>query len=330
MQNIIEGKPYVYECGGKELAKVLYYFGYIPDVSSTEYKIVCPFHNDLNPSMIVDLNKGTFFCFGCGKSGDAFQFVRNVYKNESELSCLIKFFKILKSNKVEKINFSNRTKKRKKTNVELYDIAHDYYFGLSKVNWLKDKTDEVIEARKYMKKRGFKSTTLSKCNAKITYNNSYQIIFPMFDNDEFKGWVCRTTLKEVESKRKYLYNEGFSRATTLVGNYKNCDYIIVVEGYMDRLKFLQFGVENVVAILGWKMSKEQEMKLKKSGVKYIISALDNDECGRKGTVYLKTIFKNVIRFSYIKGIKDPGEMSKQKFDLMYERTMKKLYKISSQ
>lgn len=329
MQNIIEGKPYVYECGGKELAKVLYYFGYIPDVSSTEYKIVCPFHNDLNPSMIVDLNKGTFFCFGCGKSGDAFQFVRNVYKNESELQCLIKFFKILKSNKVEKINFSNRTKKRK-TNVELYDIAHDYYFGLSKVNWLKDKTDEVIEARKYMKQRGFKSTTLSKCNAKITYNNSYQIIFPMFDNDEFKGWVCRTTLKEVESKRKYLYNEGFSRATTLVGNYKNCDYVFVVEGYMDRLKFLQFGVENVVAILGWKMSKEQEMKLKKSGVKYIISALDNDECGGKGTKYLRTIFKNVVRFSYIKGIKDPGEMTKQKFDLMYEKTMKKLYKISSQ
>ena len=143
----------------------------------------------------------------------------------------------------------------------------------------------------------------------------------MLDNGKFRGWVCRTMRKDIEAKRKYLYNEGFSRANTLVGNYGSEKYVFVVEGYMDRLKFIQYGIDNVVAILGWKMSAEQERKLKEKGITHVISALDNDECGRKGTKYLQTIFK-VTRFTYLKGIKDPGEMSEEKFEKMYRRTMK--------
>lgn len=320
MQKIQEGKPYVYKCGGNELAKVLYYYGYIPDYKSNEYKIVCPFHNDLNPSMIIDLTKGSFFCFGCGASGDAFHFVEMVNKKDNSLKAMLKFLKILKSNKVEAINVSNRVSNKKQSE-ELYNIAYDYYYGLSNIDWENDNFEEVNKTREYMKARGFPPKILSKCKAKVTYNKQYAIIFPMFDNDVFKGWVCRTTLKDVEKKRKYLYNEGFMRRTTLVGNYNKKDYVFVVEGYMDRLRFVLYGIDNVVAILGWKMSKEQEMKLKNNGVKYIISALDNDECGIKGTEYLKTIFSNVTRFQYKPGIKDPGEMDKKSFKQMYEKTM---------
>ena len=90
---------------------------------------------------------------------------------------------------------------------------------------------------------------------------------------------------------------------------------------MDRLKFVQYGEENVVAILGWKMSAEQIEKLKSKGITKVISALDNDECGRKGTEYLKKFF-DVTRFAYLKGIKDPGEMSENDFEKMFRRTMR--------
>ena len=53
----------------------------------------------------------------------------------------------------------------------------------------------------------------------------------------------------------------------------------------------------------------------------VISALDNDECGRKGTKYLQTVFE-VTRFQYLKGVKDPGEMDKKTFQKCYERTMR--------
>lgn len=327
MEQIVVGKPYKHKCNGEELAKVLTYYGYIPDVQSTEYKIVCPFHEDINPSMIVNLDTGTFFCFGCNCTGDAAKFVELSNPKLNTLQAFLKYLKILKSKKVKKLDFSNRIKKHKKPSQELYDISWDYYYGLSNIDWVKDTSVEVIQTRNYMLQRGFTYDTLNKCQAKITYNNMYPIIFPMLDNGMFKGWVCRTTNKDIEKKRKYLYNSGFSRRTTLVGDYDDCDYIFVVEGYMDRLKFIQFGITNVVAILGWKMTKEQENKLKKSGVKYIISALDNDPCGIKGTEYLKLIFKNVIRFRYLKSIKDPGEMTQELFDKMYKKTMRDLIRI---
>ena len=326
MKKIVEHEPYTFNCDGEDLAKVLTYYGYIPDVSSNLYKIVCPFHQDVNPSMIVDLSEGNWYCFGCGLSGDALKFVSLINKEESEIKSLVRYLKILKSNKVNKLDFSHRKIRRKKADTELYDIAYDYYYGLSKTNWNQAYEDDVGIVKSYMIKRGFTENVLNECGAKYTYNKSYPIIFPMLDNGIFKGWVCRTTDKVIEQKRKYLYNEGFSRATTLVGNYKDQEYVFVVEGYMDRLKFIQYGVKNVVAILGWKMSREQEEKLRKANVKFLISALDNDECGKKGTEYLKTIFKTVYRFKYLKGIKDVGESNKTQFAKMMKKTLKQIQK----
>ena len=310
-----------------ELAKVLWYYNLIPDVSEAVQKIVCPFHDDVNPSMRIDIVENRFYCFGCYKHGSAKDFVYMMdkkYKNcNSELQSYKNYLSILKSKKSSDVKISRTIKIRKKSSSKhLYNIAYDYYHGLSKIDWNKSEIEEVVSAKEYMLNRGFTPDTLNKVKAKITYNNQYGIIFPMLDNGIFKGWVCRTMIKEVEQKRKYLYNEGFSRATTLVGNYGSKDYVIVVEGYMDRLKFLQFGEENVVAILGWKMSQQQIQKLKDRGVKNVISALDNDDCGRKGTAFLKTVF-NVTRWCYMKGIKDPGDMNEETFNKMYKKTMNK-------
>ena len=309
------------------MSKVLWYYNLIPDVSEAVQKIVCPFHDDVNPSMRIDIVENRFYCFGCNSHGDAKDFVYMMdrkYKNcNNELQSYKNYLNILKSRKASDIKVSRTIKiKKKSSSKHLYNVAYDYYHGLSKIDWNNSDIDEVISTREYMLNRGFTSDTLNKVKAKITYNNQYAIIFPMLDNNKFKGWVCRTTNKDIEKKRKYLYNEGFSRATTLVGNYGSKDYVIVVEGYMDRLKFLQYGEENVVAILGWKMSQQQIQKLKDRGVKNVISALDNDECGRNGTAFLKTVF-NVTRWCYIKGIKDPGDMNKETFDKMYKKTMNK-------
>lgn len=311
---------------GTNLAKVLWYYNLLPDINSETYKIVCPFHDDVNPSMIVNLKDGSWFCFGCNETGNSVKFVKlmeSKYNDLNDLQSYKKYVRILKSSKCSEIKInSNIKEKTKLCSSEAYNEAHDYYYGLSKINWKNSNVEEVIKAKEYMKERGFTEKSLQKCKAKITYNKNYGIIFPMLDNDEFKGWVCRTMIKEVEKKRKYLYNTGFSRASTLVGNYGSKKYVFVVEGYMDRLKFIQNGEENVVAILGWKMSNEQINKLKKSGITDIISALDNDKCGKEGTEYLKKFF-NVTRFAYLKGVKDPGDMNKINFDKMFRKTMKK-------
>lgn len=307
---------------GEELAKVLLHYRLIDGLCIYQ-KIACPFHEDVNPSMSINLDEGRWFCFGCNLSGDALDFVKlmeHKYNGLNELEACARYLKILKSDELSDIKINVNHKAAKETSKALYTIAYDYYHGLKLNDWQAPEGQEIQEALQYMQKRGFDSETLNKCKAKVTYNRSYGLIFPMLDNGKFKGWVCRTMIKDIEARRKYLYNEGFSRATTLVGNYGSKDYVFVVEGYMDRLKFVQFGVDNVVAILGWKISNEQINKLRKAGVKRVVSALDNDVCGKKGTEYLKGYF-DVVRFAYLKGVKDPGDMTKESFEKMYNKTI---------
>lgn len=304
---------------GEELAKVLHYYGLLE--GDSEFKIVCPFHQDVNPSMKISLSDGTFYCFGCGVSGNAMRFVELANSDLDKLEACREYYRILRSKKVKHLNVEIRHKNKIADKQALVE-AEDYYFGLKTVDW---RTEECAE-KEYMRKRGFNSKSLNLCKAKINYSNKfYPLIFPMFDLNEFKGWVCRTTDKRVEAKRKYLYNVGFSRRDTLVGSYSS-KVVILVEGYMDWLKMRQNGVKNVAAILGWKITAQQISKLKKQGVKIIISALDNDTCGMKGSEYLKSFFK-VVRFQFPEGVKDPGEMDFETFSRAYERTKKEFRRV---
>lgn len=299
---------------GDALAKVLHYYNYPSDGE----KIVCPFHQDVYPSMQVNFNTGSCFCYGCQKSYDTLSLVKGIEQISDDLKACMKLSYIMTTKKVSKIKAKMVTVKRA-GNKQMLTEAKDYYFNLKTIDWYKERSEEL----KYMQKRGFKRKALMLCKAKYTYNKSYPLVFPMFDNEEFKGWVCRTTLKEIEKRRKYLYNEGFSRATTLCGTYTKGKIVVICEGYMDMLKFKQFGLTNVVAILGWKITAEQIEKLKNKGITHVISALDNDECGRKGTQYLKGFFQ-VTKFQYPKGVKDAGAMTQKQFEVAFKKTKAKL------
>jgi DNA primase len=306
---------YIFNPGGEELQKIFIYYGI-----ELDDQIVCPFHNDHRPSCHIDFINGRFHCFACEAKGNAFNFVQLANSKLSDLKQLLLYHAILNSSKVSKIKIP-KINKSVKSGKDLYTpedelfLAHDYYYGLKSVNW----HDVQSEYKDYMINRGFTSKTLNLIKAKLTItNNKYPLIFPIMDNGEFKGYVCRTTDKQTEKDRKYLYNKGFSRNNTLGGDYKN-KVVVLCEGYMDMLKLKQFGLKNVAAIFGWKITSKQIEKLRAAGVKTIISALDMDKPGRDGTDYLKNFF-NVIEFQFPKGVKDPGELNKKQYNLAYKKT----------
>lgn len=310
---------------GEKLARVLMHYRLITDTYSLQYKIVCPFHADQNPSMLVDLSDGRWFCFGCQKSGDAQGFVRLMekqYHGLNDLQAYKRYQKILSSTEYSDIKITTATKReRKRHNAQLYAEAYDFYHGLSQVDWTREDLPEYMhDCREYMLQRGFTAEMLNFCGCRYTYQRNYELIFPMYDNGKFRGWVSRTRIPEVAEKRKYLYNEGFRRATTVVGEYRNCSTVYIVEGYMDRLKLVQLGIPNAVAILGWKASNQQIQRLQAQGIRHVISALDNDDCGRRGTEWLRKHFV-VTRFRYLKGIKDPGDFTAETFSRMNGRTL---------
>ena len=311
---------------GENLAmhKVLSYYNLTDAdyVRKEKYKILCPFHPDVNASLLVDNRNDTWYCFGCQRRGNAFDFVKEVETKLNDFDIYKKYYKIINnSNLKSDIQFERKTPEQIVIDLK-HDliVAKDYYYNLKQTNW---KEVDNVE-KEYLLKRGFILTTLQKSGAKLTYNTNYPIVFPMRDLGQFRGYVCRTMNSEIEKKRKYLYNKSFSRNTTLVGNYKN-KVVILVEGYFDYLKAKQLGVDYVCAILGWKITTAQIQKLKEIGVKKIISALDDDDCGRAGTEILKKHFKTVT-FRFPKGCKDLCDISSRQ---QYEKARIKTKKMEA-
>lgn len=294
-----------------ELLKIIDYYQ-IP----YEEKIICPFHGDVNPSLKLNIDENFWFCFGCQEGGNAYKFHKKMQElkgEKNEIKILASYERILKgkTKNKEKIILPKVQKKNPKFYRQKLIEAKDYFYGLKKINWIDIDKNKDVEVLDYMMYRGFKRSTLNRFDAKLTYkDDTYPIIFPIKDNGRFKGWVCRTIDPEINKKRKYLYNEGFRRVNTLAGNYKDTEIVMLVEGYFDMIKARQLGIKKVAAVLGWKLTDKQIMKLKAQGVKTIISALDNDKCGEKGTIFIKKYFK-MERFPYPKHIKDMGDMDKE-------------------
>lgn len=52
--------------------------GLEPEKSGREWAVVCPFHDDSDPSLHLNEEKGFFFCFGCHSAGDVIDFSRRL------------------------------------------------------------------------------------------------------------------------------------------------------------------------------------------------------------------------------------------------------------
>lgn len=294
-----------------EFIAVLKHFDMFEPLSS--YKVVCPFHGDKNPSMLINLDDAKFYCFGCGQKGSSFELVKQFYPSYSDFE-VVRCIKRIAGNKEKKVEKRIIHVAEKKLNMP---AVRDYFYNLPKVNWYKADKD----VKSYMKKRGFRMSTLNDADARINATDSYKIVFPILDNGVFRGYVGRTMDKEIEQKRKYIYNTGFRRSKTLSGAYRGKS-VLVVEGHLDMLKARQFGVSNVVALLGWKMSDKQKSKLLHRGVETILCGLDNDQAGEKGYSYLKTLNDfNVIRLHYPEGIKDFGDVDKNVFNTAIKKQL---------
>lgn len=288
----------------QEFISVLKHFDLFEPLSS--YKVICPFHGDKNPSMLINLDEANFYCFGCGIHGSSMEMVKQFYPSYNDFE-VVRCIKRICGNKEQKVEKNIVQVAEKKLNMQ---AVRDYFFNLPKVNWYK--TSDPV--KQYMKDRGFRMATLKRADARINLTDSYKIVFPILDNGVFRGYVGRTTDKDIEQKRKYIYNTGFRRSKTLAGDYDG-PAVLVVEGFLDMLKAKQCGIKNVVAILGWKISDKQRLKLKRRGVKGIVCGLDNDQAGDKGYQYLKSLSEfKVVRLKYPEGVKDFGDVNDNIFN----------------
>lgn len=303
------------------------------------YFCVCPFHDDHNPSMSVNEDKGLFTCFVCHKTGNVFSFVKD-YENVTFLEAV----KIVADRVGIEIDSGYKSVSKYDKHYEAVELALRFY-----QNNLKSADGKL--AREYLNKRGIDQTIIDEFGIGYAPKN-YDTITKLLLNKEFDENILVET--GLSNRGSTLYDLFRNRITFPIHNaagkpvgfsariYENTDeakyintretpifkkgeilfnyhraqnearrlkYLLVVEGQMDAIRLYANGIKNVVATMGTALTNEHIKLLKKLNVK-IVLCMDNDVAGEQATVTNgEALTKAGVELAILRitGAKDPDE-----------------------
>ncbi len=304
---------------------------YVPlKKAGSNYKGLCPFHNEKTPSFTVSGAKQIFHCFGCHKGGNVFNFLME-YKR-------ISFPEAVKE-VAEYCGIALETRggdysAAKDLTEKLYainNIAQEYFVeslwdatagkkaraylqernvkeSVQKIFSLGYARDSYSSLKNYLELREVdlemaKDLGLLNRKERGTYYDKFRdrIIFPIFStNGRIVGFGGRTLSGEKETAKYLNSNESkiYSKRKILYGLYHSKEEIvkedraILVEGYMDLISLYQSGIKNVVASSGTALTDEQ-VKLLSRFTKNIVVLFDADTAGEKAVLRsIELLLKN--------------------------------------
>ncbi|MCX6752267.1 MAG: DNA primase [Candidatus Nomurabacteria bacterium] len=127
------------------------------DRAGASWKGKCPFHNEKTPSFFVSPDRGSYYCFGCGASGDIFTFVEEF--EGLDFKGALKLLADRAGVTLEVYSKNDKDEKETKSEKEkLYEIMEEATKFFEKN--LKENTKESEEARAYLKSRGLTDKTI--------------------------------------------------------------------------------------------------------------------------------------------------------------------------
>lgn len=207
--------------------------------------------------------------------------------------------------------------KRGFTNEQIVEFG----FGLSFANGIED----FAKSKGYSKKDLIDLSLLTEKKEGNSYDfYRHRIMIPIKDNESnyigFGGRVYRQN--EIEKGiAKYINPRNtvlFDKRNTLFNldaakhSIKEKGEVIVVEGYMDALAMRKYGIDNVVAVMGTSLSKENVNQLK-AHTKEITLLFDNDKAGKEAVKnsYTQAVGSSLkLSFASVNDLKDPDEFLK--------------------
>lgn len=284
------------------------------------YWVVCPFHDDTNPSMSVSQELQIYKCFVCQEGGNVFTFLQN-YLKISFIEAVKKVAEIGHIDVSELDDFVPIKKENTMTQplYTMHQEAHDMYSLLLK-------TQDGKKAYDYLRKRnmsdaiiekfeigyasskhslyealnilGYQETDMLKSGLIVESNMHYydrfsdRIVFPIWDDIGrivgFSGRVYQNSSQEskyMNSPESDIFIKGnilyhYHQAKAVMRFH---DFVYLLEGFMDVIALDSIGIENTVALMGTALTKEHIVMLRKLSNTIHLS-LDGDEAGRKATL----------------------------------------------
>ncbi len=316
----------------------------------TSYMGLCPFHNEKTPSFSVHPGRQTYHCFGCGASGDVFNFLMEYEKLSFQEA--VRTLAVRAGIEIPTEDVSEEKKKEISEKSRLFDIQKEaakfYLFklrapeGRIAEEYLKNRglSDETIKSfglgysgrdgsglYHYLKGKGYTDSLLRESGLftwdekKNTMSEKFwnRVMFPIMDiNRKVIGFGGRVF---GDAKPKYLNSPEtklFDKSRNLYGLYaarasrqKN---IIICEGYMDVISLHQAGFTNAVASLGTALTSQQAALLHRY-TKEVLLMYDSDEAGIKAALRGIPLLRNAGLSSRVVNLtpyKDPDELLKAK------------------
>ena len=304
---------------------------------------LCPFHREKTPSFSVESGKQIFYCFGCGKGGNVFQFISLAEKLDyiESVRLLADRAKIVLPESDDTEQAEKAKLKQLVLNINL--LAARYYHellntgkGEAAAAYLSKReisestarrfglgysTDEWDGLVRHLKSNGIEEEHMLQSglimrSSKGTLYDRFKgrLMFPIFDIRGnvigFGGRVLDNTLpKYVNSPETAVYSKGKHLYALNFAKNASSNKLVVVEGYMDVISLHQNGIGNAVASLGTALTESQGRILKKYSEEIIIS-YDADTAGQaatqRGLDLLSEIGCNVKVLTVPDG-KDPDE-----------------------
>ncbi len=145
--------------------------GYINlKAAGSNFRAVCPFHNEKTPSFMVSPDKQIWHCFGCGKGGDLITFVM-----EMEGLDFIETLKLLAPKAGVVLNnkdFSDNSQKNKL--LQIMELSRKYFnFILSSE---KNNSESTKKIREYLVGRGLKKEAIEHWQIGYSLDNYEDLI----------------------------------------------------------------------------------------------------------------------------------------------------------
>ena len=287
---------------------------------------LCPFHDDHNPSMHVDEEKGLFHCFTCGAGGDMLGFYMryNGLTFPEAVSDLAKRANITIENSAPAVKDKSQTgnflkinsavsgfyhrsllESRKGNSARLYlegrnipsQVVEEFKLGYAPDGW--DNLVTYLSKHKIPLSLAEKIGLVVKKNSGDGYYDRFRnrIIFPIANVEgKIIGFGGRRINESDEPK--YINSpesEVYQKRKNFYGLDRSKDHIrknkraIIVEGYTDFLSLYSAGVKNVVATLGTSLTRDHVVTLRRYTDRIVV-VFDGDDSGVKAAVRSLDVF----------------------------------------
>jgi DNA primase len=286
-----------------------------------DFSGLCPFHQEKTPSFTVSPIKQIFYCFGCGKGGDVYNFVMDMEKCEFPEAVKVVAEKcgITIPRQKERSPEERKENQQRSVLVEIHREAQSFF-----VKQLEG-TLEGKAARAYLEDRGLDKDAITRFgigyassggdallrHLKPKYNDKLLVDSGLVSRDQNSGRLFDRFRRRItfpisnesgkivafgaralgDDMPKYLNSPEspiYSKSNVLYHmdrakeGIRRQDFAILVEGYMDAIAVALAGISNVVASCGTSLA-ESQIKLLGRFTKRLIVNYDPDAAGQSAT-----------------------------------------------